>query len=403
MRSQRNNIPQALLAILGVIITLVAGTFALQAVAGMSAGMAEFPINYFSAQNWITDNRSPYDPANGQELEILIRTRDGPDSGQSSVQFRYLPLTVLFILPFTLLPLPQAEALWMTISILCLVVAGVLMVRMQKNPPALPIVSAAALFCSINLFSVMSLLDANAIPLIFLFIILTLFFLLHSRDGLAGFLGTLIMLDLQLGIFISLFILIWAVHHKRKGYVRGFWAALLFELIISLILIPSWPAGFLRTILVDSLQNEIYASALSLLIGSGFPNGTVAILIIHVALLLVMGIIWIAYPSRDETFLIWVVSITMILVSMMVFPVRPGHQVFCVPSLILILYQWLTRWKEHGHHFFWVAGIILILLPWLIGWLAGPPINEYFKELFYALVGMAGLWWIRWWMVRPVY
>ncbi|MBN2256531.1 MAG: DUF2029 domain-containing protein [Anaerolineaceae bacterium] len=404
MKTLSFGITRLVLLIMGIITTLVFGTFALKGVSQLPVPRDEFPINYIAAKNWISDNRSPYDLRNSEEVGSITLDRGYSESGELVVDFQNLPLTIIVFLPFTFLPIEYAEALWRTVNILCLIVGGILLTLLLSHQKvSFSIMSATAGFCSLNYYSVLCLLTNNVIPILFLLMSISLYLIIQNKDSLAGFLSSLIWVNLQLGSFFILFLIIWAKQHQKIKYIRSLLAATLFEMVIVFIIFPGWIAGYLKNLLNVVSTNGRFASVISQSINCQFTQEKVFLLIIHLALILLLVIVWFNYRYRDEKFLLWLSAITILITSLITFPVKEGHQVFCIPAIIITLYTWLYRWKEYGSRFFWFVSVILFAFPWILAMVNGESINSFILVFLYAIVGIIGLWWIRWWMIRPEY
>lgn len=389
--------------ILGFLGLLGIGTFALQNISGQSLASDEFPINYLATKHWLEENRSPYDPANGDEVKGILGTGFEKNINRGITIFRYPLSTTLIFMPSVVLPLVAAQALWITFSIICLVTGSLLMLALLRVKYKLVISVATALFAAFNLYSIKAIASSSLLPLLLLIILLVLALLYGHHDTWAGILGTFSLLFFQYGFLIMLFLNIWAIRRKRKQFLRSFWATLIFEVTIFLILSPTWMAGWLSSILQDINESGRYTSLLSQLIGISHSAGLWLNLFLHLGLLLILFASATAFKYEDDQETTWVTALIMAIVSLIVFPAMPGGQILCLPALIMVVQSWMSRWERHGNHFFWIILAILLVIPWVLAIIPQSNLIIYAQGLLFASIGLVGLWWIRWWMMRPKY
>jgi hypothetical protein len=403
MRAKSISFSRIILMILSILGFLVIGTFALQNFSGQSFDLDEYPINYLATKHWLVENRSPYDLANGDEVKGASQAGFEYNNSKWITYFRYPLITTLLFVPSVALPMVLAKSLWMTFSIICLIAGSLLMLILSriKNKPI--ILLATALFGALNYFSFQALATASLLPLLYLIVMVTLVLLYGRHDTWAGVLGTFSLLIFQYGFLTMLFLNIWAIRRKRKQFLRSYWVALVFEVAISLILSPTWMLGWLGSILQDITNSGRYASLLSQLIGISHSNEVWLNLIIHLGLLLVVIASTTAFKFEDDQETTWVAAIIMAITSLIVFPAMPGGQILCLPALIMVVQSWMSRWARHGNHFFWIILVILLVIPWILAIIPRSNPIIYTQGLLFVSIGLAGLWWIRWWMMRPRY
>jgi hypothetical protein len=403
MRPAHVNTTQVILFFLGSIILFAFGAFSLQKFAIQPFGMEEFPINYIAAKNWVGENRSPYDSANAVQIPTFWENDGSVEPREDITYFRYPLLTTLILLPFTLLPAGIAKAAWIVFSIVSLVIGCILLIAYKGRHFEVKTLIVLAIFCGLNLYSLIAVITGSLLPVLFLIIILILFLIKDHHDVMAGFLATCAMIVFQFGVLVVIYLNIWAIKTKRKSFIRSFWAGLLFETAISVILSPMWLRGWIASILQDLTDLGRYASLLSHLTGIRYPDNLWLNLILHLVMLLILLTSVSSFKVKDEEGFAWIISMIMLVTSMVAFPIMPGVQLFCLPALIMVVSTWMMRWERHGKTFFWTAMVALFIIPWIFTLFSGLEVIYYLQGLLYALIAIVGLWWIRWWMIRPRY
>jgi hypothetical protein len=74
-----------------------------------------------------------------------------------------------------------------------------------------------------------------------------------------------------------------------------------------------------------------------------------------------------------------------------------------MPALIFVICTWMSRSASHGKALFWSWFVILFVLPWIMSQVTNGMNFVYLQGGLYAIIGIIGLQWIRWWMSRPKY
>jgi hypothetical protein len=395
MRATTIRSSHVILFFMGVILLLYLGTISLENYASQTIRSDEFAINYSAAKNWITQERSPYDPLNG----VRINNQQTDDKNGDETYFRYPLLTTLVIMPFTLLPLASAKAAWMVFSVLCLITGSLLMIASGGKKIDIYVLAGLAAFSALNFFSVVALSTGNLLPQLFLVIMLVLTLLKDRHDAMAGFLSSGILLLPQFGILTVIFLNTWAIKGKRQRFLTSFWAGFVFMLGISTILEPAWLRGWLSSIIQDIYTNGSYTSLLSQMIRTDHANALWIHLIPHLSLLLLVIASSTSFTYQSGEGLAWMLSLILAMNSMLAFPALPGIQLLCLPAIIMVIGTWMARRGAFSKTFFWVITALLFVIPWITGIFS----NLVIHSIFYATFALLGLYWIRWWMVRPKY
>lgn len=366
-------------------------------------GWDEFPVNYAAAKNWVTQNISPYDLSSKDQTNQEQNGAAKDTKGESPSYFRYPLLAALVISPFTVLPMDQARAAWMVFSIVCLVTGSLLIVAFKGQKPGVWIVTAIGIFGTLNIYSLTAIVTGSLLPQVFLIAMMTLILLKDHQDVIAGFLNTIILLIPPYGLLLVIFINIWAIKEKRKKYLNGFWAGLIFELAIATIIEPNWWRGWLVSILAEIQVDGQYSSFLSQVIGYFHIDGIWLNIILHIVLLLMLWGVATPQKLKDSDGFAWLFCFFMLVTSLVAFPFLPGAQLFCMPALIFVICTWMSRSASHGKALFWSWFVILFVLPWIMSQVTNGMNFVYLQGGLYAIIGIIGLQWIRWWMSRPKY
>jgi hypothetical protein len=75
----------------------------------------------------------------------------------------------------------------------------------------------------------------------------------------------------------------------------------------------------------------------------------------------------------------------------------------CIPAIIMVVRTWSMRGETTRKTFLWVFLTLLIAPPWVMAFLTYQKAYPLINGLLYAMAALLGLYWIRWWMIRPKY
>lgn len=163
---------------------------------GVPGGIMGFPGLYFGTQ-CLTHHCDPYNP---QQLENFYAAAGALHQGESAARtqavtlYVNLPTTFLFVAPFTLLPLPTAQALWSSLLISSFLIAAWLMWRESANraPRA-----ALLLLCVLLANCEIVFSGGNTAGLVVALTVIAVWCFLSSRAELLGVLCLAVALTLK--------------------------------------------------------------------------------------------------------------------------------------------------------------------------------------------------------------
>lgn len=403
MRTRSFNLLHVILIIIGLLLILTSATYLFQHISSKPVELDEFPINYIASKNWLENDISPYDSTNGRQVNALFNKTGGKILSGPVEYFHYPLLTTIIFMPFTKLSISTARALWMTINSMLIIIGSVFLTISFHPKPSYILLGMTGVFSLINSFSIQSILTAGLTPIVYVIFCLTVYLIYTHHDQLAGFIFSFAMIDLQISVFVAIFILLWTDRQKRRQFSINFWAGMLFELALAFILLPAWAIGWLGSLIREIIANGIYSSLISQIIGSIYPTGLWLNLGIHLSVLLIIVSIWIRYRGKDWQAFLWGLTLSLLLATIITFPTMPYLSLFCLPALILVIFTWIPRLGKSEKLFFWLAICILFIISWATFIIQNT--NEYglvilFLGLVYPILGIAGLLWIRWWVLR---
>lgn len=365
-------------------------------------GGESFAAYWAGSRLLLKDGLSPY--ADLALLRISEQTAGWPASLSSSAARITYPLYALLVFtPFALVDeYALARAVWAGAMLSALVAFGLGLLRLsrwQMKPWFLPFYFVGLIFWFHSLYS---LERGSAVILVGLLLVLALLAVRAGLDELAGALIALAtILPFPVLLFV-LFTLLWAGAQRRWRLVVWTLGSLVLLVVAGILFVPSWPLEYFPALFaqVRVMPSWTPATVLALrLPGIGARAGLVVS--VFVGLLLVME--WLrAFRKLDFQHYLWAAALTLVWSHWSGLPNDPGNTFLLLIPAVLVFATLIERWKTYGLIAAAVFFLLLFGLPWLLFWLLG------LEQAFYAWVWLLlplftalGLYWVRWWVVKP--
>ena len=261
---------------------------------------------------------------------------------------------------------------------------------------------AFSLLSIFSFYSISALLDGTPVILLCLLYFGILYALQNEQDELAGALLALTFFRWEVGL-LFLTLVIWRVYSEKRFRVfYGFGMLMLVLLIVSFLMNPGWFIPFLQSSLAD-LRADYGFTSIAILLRLWPTFDTHFVWIIPVGLIVLLGFEWYASRERDFRHFIWTCCLTLAVTPLIGFRTDLSNLVVLFPALALIFATVVERW----HHGYWLNALlylIVLLLPW--GFFIRSVIfqSQFYQDLlslFFPIFIIAGLYWTRWWFIRP--
>jgi len=368
-------------------------------------GEKDFFVPWLAADTFLRYGDSPFSESAAQRAQVVFYghlAAEGQDPLRLNVPF---PVE-LFYFPFALVSdYSLARGLWMTCLEIALVALAFLSINLTGWKPARTLLPGLLIFSVLWVYGFLSLASSRAVIFVALAIVVLLLALRDGRDELAG--ALLVIPFFMLGIAGPLVLLIfwWAIYHRRGRIITGFLMTLAILLAISFFILSNWFLPF-----IGGLISHIkYQSTLTpgSIISSWWPvAGPRFGWALTGLLLVVLFIEWRDVRRKDFRHFLWTASLTLVVAPLLGIPVLLQDFVLLFFPLILFLTILNERWSRPGR---WgLAGVVLIAIffsLWLI------PASQFFTgtsaalndvlALVFPTLLVVGLYWMRWWAVRP--
>ena len=406
-----------LLSLIGLVVAII-----LSVLIGVNIGLSrsvqgggEFYSPWNGARIFLFDHINPYSLAVAHESQRLAYGH-AASSGQNpyylTVPFFLLPIyfpfalisdSFLALFPAKLVVDPSvARGLWMILSEGALLAIAFLILRLIEWKPRRFFLIVLFLLSIFSFYSISALLDGSPAILLCLLYFGILYALQNQEDELAGALLVLTFFRWEIGL-LFLALVFWRVYYEKRFRVfYGFGMLVIVLLAVSFLMSPSWVISFLQSSLADLRADYGFTSG-SILLRLWPTFNTHFFWIIPVGLIILLGFEWYASHERDFHHFIWTCCLTLAVTPLIGFRTELSNLVVLFPSLALIFATVVERWR-HGY---WLNGLlylIILLLPW--GFFIRSVIfqSQFYQDLlslFFPVFIIIGLYWIRWWFIRP--
>ena len=372
-------------------------------IVAQDAGGGRFWIEWIAVRARVVDGISPYSPTVDSRIRSqvpdLFNWAPGPDP-----TFTSPVIAALVILPFTLIPNADlAHTSWLVIQFAVIILTILAGMRLSNWKPAwwffviiLPLIllsfhtSVGWYEGSINIW-VTGLVAAVMLAI------------RGKRYELAGVLLAFTMIQPQVVILWVLFVVVWAGAQRKWTLIFWFFSFFLLLGGLAAFMVPDWPLQYLRILwnLSEYLPPGTPGSAFQQWWpGLGRQIGWVLTGILGLILLIEW---WLARRSNFRWFL-WTACLTLAISPWIGIPITPDAHLLLNVPMIIVLAMIEDRWHRNGK---WVVlASVGLVFAWewtlvLTSLQGGEPAMRMGLMFPAPLLLLLGLFWVRWWTIRP--
>jgi len=352
--------------VIAVAIVLVAGLALLGHWAMKQVAYEDqFVIPWAAGRSWLLEGVNPYD---SQVIQLARSTLNASDFQGQFPQIAELTEPVLnlaFSLPLSLIPYEIARTIWVTLLMVSVGLFGFLALKIAKWQTSLPekIIVIALLMAWLP--SLQSVLRGSLAPLVLFLILYGVYAIFNGKDTLAGFLLALTFGSVQISFLLLILLIVWSIIQRRWSVLVAYFSGLAFLWVVSLILLPSWPSGWLGMILnnyfnLDWIQTPLMAAA-------GLLPGVSRYLSLglHIGFAIFLVVVWIAALGSRDGVIPWRI-VAILNLAFLFQPENPaGQLVLTLPALFLAFRYWSERWGLVGRILSWLITLGVFILPWI--------------------------------------
>jgi len=389
-----------------VVGLIIVGTLAVAVVSSMVMRRIsfedQFAMPWAAGRAWLLEGLDPYDPGVAQLAENAIL--DSPYSANQENEKLFLPFfNLVFYLPFSLIPYTLSRLIWVTLLSLCilLIVHFGLTISNWKLSQIEKLIAAFIILFWIP--GITTVLVGSLSPIIILLLIVSIHLFLEGQDTTAGFLLASTVGSFNISGFIIILILFYGISRRRWSIVSAFFSGFAFIVVISLLLIPSWPRDWISIWVENYSDLEIIRTPLMTL--ASYLPGVEGFLSIffHALFGIFYLLMLITLRGKSERVFIWNALGTMIISFLVNIRGSVSYILLILPAIFLVFRFLSERWGLFGRISSWI-----ILAFFTIGsWILFLPVEDVITTIDIPLITIGipflvfmGMNWIRWWAIK---
>jgi hypothetical protein len=363
-------------------------------------GETDFFVPWLAAQTFLQygdptapDRITPYSDPAAQRAQIVYYGRLATEAEDPFYLWVPFPAE-LFYFPFAFIQnYDVARGLWTTLVEIALAAAAFLLLWLTGWKPSRLQLPVVLLFPVLWIFGFMNILASSVTPFVLLASVGALLLLRSEQDELAG--ALLVLPLLKFGIFglFVLFLVWWAMVHRRWRILAGLGMALGLLLLLAFIILPDWIMPFVRGI----YWHTVYNPGLSTyrVFGALFPVAGPRFAIVLTGFLLVLIFVeWRDVRRRDFHHVLWTACQAIAIAPLVGLPLALTD--FAALALPLFFFLAILNERWPGRKLGGAAVVVLIAALiglWVLVLVPG-------LTLLLPVLVLVGLYWMKWWAVR---
>lgn len=387
-----------------IIIVLIVLNLVNYSVATKMPSGEQFFVYWSSTRLFLEDGISPY----SREASRNVLSQAGEYGYRLDPSYQMFSYPLYFqalILPFSFLSdFTSAQVAWMTLLEIALILTGWYGLKAVGWNPGRAAIALILVFALFNYFSLTQIYSGSIVVLQTLFVVLALSSIRVKMDELAGIYLAIATVLPQTVLPLLLFVFIWAISNDRWRLVAWTLGITLLLAGIGLMFLPGWPVEYLR-LLINMPEAQFFSSP-GAAFRSYFPGlGSQLGWSLTVLTSLVLLVEWWAVRKKDFRWFRWTACLTLTLSPWLGLPTEPGNFVLLLVPLFLVFATIEEQWGAKARLFMLFILACIFTGFWIpFVWdLPTGLIPRLFPALFLSLPLMLviGLYWVRWWAVRP--
>lgn len=363
-------------------------------------GGGDFYVHWVGARAFLFERMSPY------EGEIAARTQklvyEGPlEAGEEpyllTTPFHLLPLYYPFAVFSTSSAVRAVFTLFLELALFALAVLSLRLTEWESPRLFAILFFFLAVF---NYYAFQAVYESSPVLILALCYAGILYAYRAEADDFAGVLAALSFYYWETGLPFLLFFFWRARRENRNRVFSGFFAVTFILLVLAFLTYPDWMIPFLRAV-SNNLRADFGFNIRAILLDFFPAQGAALGWILTIGLFILLGYEWSVSLSGDFRHFYWTACLSLAVAPLLGFRTEMENLVTLVIPLALILAIVHDRWKKFGGGLVILLALTFLGVPWLLSLLAPSAIAGELIFLFLPLSTLIGLYWIRWWAIRP--
>ena len=366
-------------------------------------GGGDFYVHWVGARAFLFDKIDPYSgevPARVQQLVYGHSARAGDEPYIMDTPFQLL----IFYYPFSLLSDPLlARALYALILELALFALAILSLRLTdwESPRIFAILFI--FFAVFNFYTFQAIFEASPVLILGLLYVGILFALRAEMDEVAGALMAFSLYYWEVGAPFLILVVLRVYYEKRARVFGGFFMTCFILFFLSFLSYPNWIIPFLRAT-TNNLRAGFGFNIRAILVDLFPAQGATLGWILTIGLFLLLGYEWSSARKGDFRRFYWASCLSLAAAPLLGFRTEMEHLSVLIIPLALVFAIIRDRWYRFGNGLIILLMLLVFILPWSLYLFAVNRFGAIAQEmifLFLPLFTFIGLYWIRWWAIRP--
>lgn len=364
-------------------------------------GGGDFFVHWVAARGFVLDKVDPYSgeiPARVQRLVYDDSAKLGDEPYILDTPFQI----VLLYFPFVLFSDPGlARAFYTLILELAFFALAILSLRLTEWEAPWFLAVMFVLFAVPNFYSIQAVYESSPILILGLLYAGILYFLRIEMDELAGALIAVSLYYWEVGGLFLPLIFLRIYQQKRTRVWAGFFMLSTILFFISFLVYPGWIIPFLRAT-VNNLRADFGFNIHAILVHILPEQGRVLAWIVTAALVILFGYeLSFALHGSDRRFY-WTACLGLAIAPLLGFRTEMEHLAVLVIPLALIFAIVHDRWRRIGSVLTFLLMLLVFVVPWIFDYIfLERAVSQKIIFIFLPLFTFIGLYWIRWWAIRP--
>ena len=385
-----------------IVLLLALSTFLINLNLKLKGG-GDFYVHWVASRGFVFDQIDPYSGEVSARVQQLAY--EGPAQIGDEPFILDTPFHILLLyFPISLLPDPHlARAIYTLFLELALFVLAILSLRLTDWEVPRVFAILFVFIAIFNYYAFQAVYEASPVILLGLLYAEILLTLRVEEDELAGALLAVSFYYWEVGAPFIFLVALRCYYEKRTRVFSGFFMAGLVLAIISFLAYPNWIIPFLRAT-TNNLRADFGYSIRSVLTHFLPSQGGFVSWALIVTLLIALIYEWSLARKGDLRRFYWSACLSLAAAPLLGFRTEMEHLSILVIPLALIFAIVHNRWYKFGN----VLTLLLLTLVFLIPWAAYIFILPRFGKIaldliffFLPFFTVIGLYWIRWWALRP--
>ncbi|HET7144350.1 MAG TPA: hypothetical protein VFI68_10055 [Anaerolineales bacterium] len=369
----------------------------------LKGGGGDFYTLWAGSRSFLFDKVDPYGaevPARVQQLVYERSAGLGDEPYFLVTPFHILP----FYYPFALLSDPKlARAIFTSVLELSVIMLAILSLRLTDWEAPRFYTILIIFFAIFNFYTIQAIYEANPVLILGLLFAGILLALRAEMDELAGALIAFSLFYWEVGAPFIFLVFLRVYYEKRTRVFAGFIMLSFVLFIVSFLSYPNWIIPFMRST-VNNLRAEYGFNIHTILIHIWPSQGRVLAWVFITVLFIILGYEWSSARKGDDRHFYWASCLSLTAAPLLGFRTEMENLSVLIIPLALILAVIHGRWYRFGNSLALLLMSSIFAAPWMLYLFAVNRFGSVVQDIIFLLlplITLVGLYWIRWWAIRP--